>query len=104
MTEAMKTVRVDCAGRSKAALLQAVGEALALPSWWGANLDALYDALTDLPSPVTLELVNWRGSRLGKADRAALEAVLEDVVLEAPRHRFLLVERAIEAEPDGDAA
>ena len=34
-----------------------LGEALALPGWWGRNLDALYDCLTGgLGRPVRLEL------------------------------------------------
>lgn len=37
----------DC--RDKTEVLQAIATALTLPSWFGANLDALYDALTDLP-------------------------------------------------------
>ncbi|GGO69738.1 barstar family protein [Nocardioides deserti] len=33
---------------SRAETLEALGEALALPSWWGRNLDALADCLRDL--------------------------------------------------------
>jgi RNAse (barnase) inhibitor barstar len=33
----------------KDAVLQAIGRAFEFPSWYGANLDALYDCLTDLP-------------------------------------------------------
>jgi RNAse (barnase) inhibitor barstar len=31
------------------ALVAAIGRALEFPAWFGANLDALYDSLTDLP-------------------------------------------------------
>lgn len=31
------------------ALLKAIGRAFEFPQWYGANLDALYDCLTDLP-------------------------------------------------------
>lgn len=34
---------------SKTEALRAIAGAFALPSWFGMNLDALYDALTDLP-------------------------------------------------------
>ena len=34
---------------NKKAVLQAIGRALEFPAWYGANLDALYDCLTDLP-------------------------------------------------------
>lgn len=30
-------------------LLLAIGQAFSFPAWYGANLDALYDCLTDLP-------------------------------------------------------
>jgi len=37
----------DCVDRKS--VLQAIGRAFAFPQWYGANLDALYDCLTDLP-------------------------------------------------------
>ena len=37
----------DCV--DKKSVLQAIGRAFAFPQWYGANLDALYDCLTDLP-------------------------------------------------------
>ena len=37
----------DCV--DKASVLKAIGRAFAFPDWYGANLDALYDCLTDLP-------------------------------------------------------
>ena len=33
----------------KAGVLRAIGQAFDFPRWFGANLDALYDSLTDLP-------------------------------------------------------
>lgn len=36
-------------GADKKAVLRAIAQALAFPAWFGANLDALYDCLTDLP-------------------------------------------------------
>jgi RNAse (barnase) inhibitor barstar len=35
--------------RERRPLLVAIGHAFEFPSWFGANLDALYDSLTDLP-------------------------------------------------------
>lgn len=32
---------------------------LRLPAWYGRNLDALYDCLTELGTDVTLVLINW---------------------------------------------
>ena len=53
----METIRLDgtrlCRRKEAMALL---GRALALPEWWGRNLDALYDCLTGLGRPVRLEL------------------------------------------------
>jgi RNAse (barnase) inhibitor barstar len=37
----------DCV--NKKAVLKAIGRAFEFPDWYGANLDALYDCLTDLP-------------------------------------------------------
>lgn len=34
----------------KAAVMSALARAFAFPDWFGANYDALYDALTDLPA------------------------------------------------------
>ncbi len=43
-------VEVDLeAATSKKAVLTAIGRALGFPAWYGVNLDALYDCLTDLP-------------------------------------------------------
>lgn len=43
-------VMVDGAGaKDRKAVLRAIGRALAFPAYYGANLDALYDCLTDLP-------------------------------------------------------
>lgn len=44
-----RLVEVDLtACRDRASALQAIGNAFGFPRWYGANLDALYDALTDL--------------------------------------------------------
>ena len=46
-------VRVALAGcTNRREVLLAVGRALELPDWFGANLDALYDSLTDLAAPL----------------------------------------------------
>jgi RNAse (barnase) inhibitor barstar len=43
-------VHVALAGiRERRPQLLAIGRALEFPAWFGANLDALYDSLTDLP-------------------------------------------------------
>ena len=54
----METIRLDGAmlcRREEA--MELLGQELALPEWWGRNLDALYDCLTGgLARPVRLEL------------------------------------------------
>ena len=49
--------------RERRPLLVAIGRALEFPSWFGANLDALYDSLTDLPREAgdTLALIKRGG-------------------------------------------
>ena len=43
-------VLVECSDCiDKTSVLKAIGRAFAFPEWYGANLDALYDCLTDLP-------------------------------------------------------
>lgn len=46
-------------GRSKADVLAAVGEALALPETYGHNFDALADLLDDLAAPTVLLWQGW---------------------------------------------
>lgn len=43
-------VHADLRGcADKKSVLREIGRAFELPDWYGANLDALYDCLTDLP-------------------------------------------------------
>lgn len=43
-------VLVECSGCvDRQSVLKAIGRAFDFPQWYGANLDALYDCLTDLP-------------------------------------------------------
>ena len=53
----METIRLDGAQlQNRKEAMELLGQALALPKWWGRNLDALYDCLTDLGRPVRLEI------------------------------------------------
>lgn len=53
---------VDGAGlEARDAVLRAIGEALAFPDHYGANLDALHDCLRDLPGPAVLLWDAWSG-------------------------------------------
>jgi RNAse (barnase) inhibitor barstar len=44
---------------STAELYAALAETLGFPSWFGANLDALWDCLADLTEPTALVLADW---------------------------------------------
>ena len=72
-----------CTG--KAEVLQAIARAFDLPSWFGMNLDALYDSLTDLPDTgaaagyiVLLDRL-LRVRNFDREQRAALLGVFRDV-------------------------
>ena len=80
----METIRLDgdrLCRREEA--MELLGQALELPAWWGRNLDALHDCLTQ-PGP---------GARLVLEGRREMEAVpfgrlllrvLEDAAAENP--------------------
>ena len=77
----MKNITIDCAEiPDKAALHQALAQALRFPEYYGNNLDALYDCLTAMGEPVEIvvpseELLTERLGRRG----AALLRMLWDV-------------------------
>lgn len=61
----------------KMSTLDAIAEALAFPDWFGRNLDALYDCLTDLSwLPAGEHVLIWSGSDdLRAADPKAYLAI-----------------------------
>lgn len=68
------------------AIFDALGAAMGLPDWFGDNLDALYDVLTDLPGPPTqgyvFILLHLRTTEQFTAnDRTALLDVFRDAAL-----------------------
>ena len=94
----MEIIRLDgaalCRREEAFALLK---EALALPEWWGRNLDALYDCLTGgLGRPVRLELSGQEAMEATAFGRR-LRRVLEDAAADSP-----CFELAVEPE-DGPA-
>lgn len=56
---------------------------LELPEWYGRNLDALYDSLTDSHDPISIEFQNREAleTRLGRYAKA-LEQVIRDAAEE----------------------
>lgn len=80
----METIRLDGArlcDREEA--MELLGQALALPEWWGRNLDALYDCLTEPGRPVRLELDGREVMEESPFGRRLLR-VLEDASAENP--------------------
>ena len=81
----METIRLDGAQlQNRKEAMELLGQALALPKWWGRNLDALYDCLTDLGRPVRLEL-SGRGAMEETGFGRLLLRVMEDAAAENPR-------------------
>jgi len=82
-----RLIEVDFAGcADKTSVLRAIAHAFALPTWFGMNLDALYDALTDLREQqpadgyvVVLDRLP-RTAHFDAEQRAALLDVFRDVV------------------------
>jgi len=80
----------DCV--DKEAVLAAIGRAFAFPEWYGVNLDALYDCLTDLPergAPGWIVVLARLpvGPGFGSEDRAALLDVFRDAADEFAQRR-----------------
>ncbi len=63
--------------------MEALEKALCLPEWWGRNLDALHDCLTDLDRPIRLELRDRELMETTRFGRTLLR-VLRDSVSETP--------------------
>ena len=56
----MREIIVDCSDiTEKRQLHEVLKEALQLPEWYGHNLDALFDCLTELDEEIHLILQNW---------------------------------------------
>ena len=78
----METIRLDGAQlQNRKEAMELLGQALALPKWWGRNLDALYDCLTDLGRPVRLEFSRREAMEASAFGRLLLR-VLEDAAAE----------------------
>ena len=82
-----RLIEIDLGGcNDKPSVLRAIAKAFALPTWFGLNLDALYDSLTDLrdtqPAPGYLVLLDHlpRTTDFGDEQRDALLDVFRDVV------------------------
>ncbi len=87
----MKYVFLDGAKIDSTADLHSIfAEALSFPEYYGKNLDALHDALTDIAEPVTVVVVNTAAleENLGRRKKGFLR-LMEDLTEEKPGFRFL---------------
>ena len=80
----METIRLDGARlRDREEAMEQLGRALELPEWWGRNLDALHDCLTEPGEPTALVLAH-RAEMEGTIFGRRLLRVLEDAAAENP--------------------
>lgn len=82
----MERFTIDCSAvTSKETLHAALAKALDFPAWYGGNLDALHDLLTDISAETVLRLENWAEAEaaLGGYGKRA-EKVLAICALENP--------------------
>jgi len=84
----MNEIVLDCSGITDARQLhEALMTALELPEWYGHNLDALFDCLTELSEDTHLVLTNWDSD----ADyRCGFESVFTDAMEENPVFRYTI--------------
>ena len=69
-------VTIDCSSiQTREDLHRVFSQALSFPSWYGGNLDALYDMLTSLEGTIRLENWNAAEAALGKYGAAAGKAI-----------------------------
>ena len=77
--------------RDRESLHALLAERLSLPDWYGRNLDALHDCLTEIRDvTVVLRNAGSMTAALGRYGEAALR-VLRDAAEENPRFGFVLL-------------
>ena len=80
----METIELDGSLlQNREEAMDLLERALDLPEWWGRNLDALHDCLTDLGRPVRLELRGRERLEAAAYGRRLLR-VLQDSAAETP--------------------
>lgn len=81
--------RIDCGViDSRQTFHRILAETLSFPEWYGHNLDALYDCLTDIFEPTHLILENWDPS---SPALRGFQPVLDDAELENPNLTVTLI-------------
>lgn len=80
----METIRLDGTRLCRRAqAMELLSQALKLPEWWGRNLDALHDCLTEPGQPMRLVLYNQASMEASHFGQRLLR-VLEDSAAENP--------------------
>lgn len=73
-------------------VLAGIGQALGFPDFYGQNLDALWDCLTDLTRPTALIWEDWQDFAVYHADDwARVRHVLGDRVTQEPPFAVVLI-------------
>ena len=100
MKKEINSYTVDLSGvDDRGSLHRRLEEALMLPSWYGSNLDALYDALTEVSVPMHVLFTAWE--KLQEEEPVyfnRFRAVLSDVEKELPGSSFVFSQESEEAE------
>ena len=83
----MERVTIDCgAVKTKADLHASLAAALRFPAWYGGNLDALHDLLTDISADTILRLESWADAEAALGGYGSrVEKVLAVCALENPK-------------------
>lgn len=56
----MKHITIDCTGITEPSQLHAaLANKLSFPDWYGNNLDALFDCLSDIYEDTTVHFIGW---------------------------------------------
>lgn len=82
----MKIIEVDCmAIPDRIAFHQVLANTLSFPVWYGTNLDALHDCLTDIQEDTCLRLLHWKDANfLSEIFPTAARRVMEHAAKENP--------------------
>ena len=75
----MREITIDFAQvHSREEFHSVLARELAFPAWYGNNLDALHDCLTDIREDTRIRLVHWESleAELGKFAAGAKRAIL----------------------------
>ena len=56
----MREITIDCLWiRDRVGFHETIAKALEFPEWYGGNLDALHDCLTDIHEEIRVRFQNW---------------------------------------------